>query len=265
MNRTDFSNLLASPTKLNQEQTVAIFSIIKEFPYFQAARAIYLKGLKNEESFKYNRTLKMTAAYTTDRSILFDFITSEAFLQNTVSTLIKNNHEGLKTITVKAFEDISNTSITKIASTKIESQVENLETDLKIGAPFEFRKSETYSFSKWLQLTKISPIDRFNDSNGDKIKKHQKKQRLIDAFIEKSPKIKPSKTLKPNENLAEKPVLESESLMTETLARIYLEQKNYEKAYQSYKILSLKYPEKSSLFADQINAIKELQEKNKKS
>ena len=65
--------------------------------------------------------------------------------------------------------------------------------------------------------------------------------------------------------MAEKPILESDSLMTETLARIYLEQKNYEKALQSYKILSLKYPEKSSLFADQIKAIKKLQEKNKNS
>jgi hypothetical protein len=71
--------------------------------------------------------------------------------------------------------------------------------------------------------------------------------------------------LEPIENLAEKPIIESDSLMTETLARIYLEQKNYEKALQSYKILSLKYPEKSSLFADQIKAIKKLQEKNKNS
>ena len=71
--------------------------------------------------------------------------------------------------------------------------------------------------------------------------------------------------MEPIENLAEKPILESDSLMTETLARIYLEQKNYEKALQSYKILSLKYPEKSSLFADQIKAIKKLQEKNKNS
>jgi hypothetical protein len=50
--------------------------------------------------------------------------------------------------------------------------------------------------------------------------------------------------------------------MTETLARIYAEQKNYDKAIQSYQILSLKYPEKSSLFADQIQALKVLKRKN---
>ena len=50
--------------------------------------------------------------------------------------------------------------------------------------------------------------------------------------------------------------------MTETLARIYVEQKNYDKAIQSYQILSLKYPEKSSLFAIQIESIKVLKKNN---
>tara|TARA_B100001175_G_scaffold184241_1_gene156503 strand:+ start:1766 stop:2563 length:798 start_codon:yes stop_codon:yes gene_type:complete len=263
MNRIDFSNLLALPSKLKQEETSAVYSIIKEYPYFQAARALYLKGLKNEGSFKYNKTLKTTAAYTSDRSILFNFITSEAFSQNTASEQIKHNHEGLKTIKVTAFEDISNRQISKIAAIEVENKNDAHKTTLKIGAPLEFKKGETYPFSKWLQLTNLSPIDRSNDFSKKIIKKHQTKQKLIDDFIEKSPKIKPVKKLEPIKNLAEKPIIDSDLLMTETLARIYLEQKNYEKALQSYKILSLKYPEKSSLFADQINAIKKLQEKNK--
>jgi hypothetical protein len=40
--------------------------------------------------------------------------------------------------------------------------------------------------------------------------------------------------------------------MTETLARVYLEQKKISKAIQAYEILILKYPEKSSFFADRI-------------
>ena len=63
--------------------------------------------------------------------------------------------------------------------------------------------------------------------------------------------------------MAKSRMMQPESLMTETLARIYLEQKNYDKAIQAYNILSLKYPEKSGFFADQIQAVKELQEQNK--
>ena len=44
--------------------------------------------------------------------------------------------------------------------------------------------------------------------------------------------------------------------MTETLAKVYLAQNNYKKAIQAYRILSLKYPEKSGFFADRISAIK---------
>ena len=50
--------------------------------------------------------------------------------------------------------------------------------------------------------------------------------------------------------------------MTETLARVYLEQKKYKNAIQAYKILSLKYPEKSSFFADRIKAVEKIQQEN---
>ena len=51
-------------------------------------------------------------------------------------------------------------------------------------------------------------------------------------------------------------------LMTETLAKVYLEQKKYLKAIQAYEILILKYPEKSSYFADRMSDIKILQQNN---
>jgi len=63
-------------------------------------------------------------------------------------------------------------------------------------------------------------------------------------------------------NLAEQSTTAPESLMTETLAKVYLEQKNYKKAIQAYKILILKNPEKSGFFADQIRAIEKLQDTN---
>ncbi len=315
MNTTDFTSILQNPQALTEGQTQEIKSVIEEFPFFQSARAIYLKGLKNSDSFKYNQELKTTAAYTTDRSILFDYITSDEFLQNKISEQIKYNLEHLKGIEVNDIDDITvNKSVTiddalrqqiqdtknvldpalfqpvvevsKVASFGDDIKTGNndiLEVDsnnieilpeekLQIGKPLKFDKNESHSFNEWLKITSFKPIIReeskieeeevsFHVDKPKNISK-SKKFHLIDKFISKKPKMVPSDEIKPSINIAKDRMIQPESLMTETLARIYVEQKNYKKAIQSYKILSLKYPEKSGFFADQIKAIKQLQEQN---
>jgi hypothetical protein len=62
--------------------------------------------------------------------------------------------------------------------------------------------------------------------------------------------------------IIEKKQEENSHLMTETLAKVYLEQKKYQRAIQAYEILILKYPEKSSFFANRIKDIKDLQQNN---
>ena len=47
-----------------------------------------------------------------------------------------------------------------------------------------------------------------------------------------------------------------EDYMTETLAKMYIKQNKLKEALKAYKILSLKYPEKISLFANQIKDLK---------
>ena len=148
---------------------------------------------------------------------------------------------------------------------------ETPEKVLQLGKPLEFDKTETHSFSEWLKITSFKPIKRDEDENAQRQVEQieqavesdniSKKFELIDKFLESNPKIIPSKSPSKIE-LNEDDRSSKDGLMTETLARIYLEQNNYEKAIQSYKILSLKYPEKSGFFADQIKAIKKLQENN---
>ena len=310
MTTKDFIQILQQPQTVSQEQTNALSGIIEEFPYFQSARAVYLKGLKNKESFKYNQALKQTAAYTTDRSILFDFITSESFNQNEISDYIKQNTAYINNLDVTA-EDISvNKSVTfdddldthikatkeiinpelfqpkieikeiaKFNKDEVETEDQKEKTPekvLNIGKPLEFDKTETHSFNEWLKLTSFNPIKRNEDTSEDTFIEEEtnntsesepeqesdrdKKFELIDKFIASNPKLEPAKTSGKKQNLAKDRMIQPEALMTETLARIYVEQKNYKKAIQSYKILSLKYPEKSGFFADQIKAIEQLQE-----
>lgn len=51
---------------------------------------------------------------------------------------------------------------------------------------------------------------------------------------------------------------DNNGIVTETLATIYFQQKNYEKAQETYEKLILKYPEKSVYFATRIKEIEKL-------
>lgn len=90
-------------------------------------------------------------------------------------------------------------------------------------------------------------------------------QDLIDRFIEINPHIKPvgeSDTSGYIEEKTDDEINVTDSIFTESLANIYIKQKQYSKAIRIFEKLNLKYPEKSSYFANRIENIKKLTENN---
>ncbi len=307
MNVQDFTYLLQNPDKVvTPIQTKQLEDVLEEYPYFQAARALQLKGLRNLNSFKYNNALKKTAAYSTDRDVLFDFITSKDFLQNSIANSIsgitdlnkKQEVEVEELVEVKKavplieksedkplpqdVDDADQILDPKLFKSKdpkvdkaIKAEKEKAKKELEIGQPLPFTKQEKHSFAEWLQLASLKTIERDrgklkkNDSTDEDIDfplekdvLKKKKFELIDRFIENNPKIIPTKNPTSKVDMSESIKLDKEELMTETLAKVYLEQKKYKKAIQAYKILSLKYPEKSGFFADRIKAAQKIQQEN---
>ncbi|MAU26291.1 MAG: hypothetical protein CMH48_07250 [Muricauda sp.] len=291
MNVQDFIALLQKPaTILSPKQTRELEEILDEYPYFQAARALHLKGLHQLKSYKYNNALKLTAAHTADREVLFDFITSKEFLQNQIAdtlvgrtanisdsevvaeevepseeieTLLPESKEAPLPQSAKDAEQILSPRLFKTSEKgTLTTSEEESGQELELGQPLPFTKDERHSFTEWLQLTSKRPIKR---EKGKKIEDDERKKKfeLLDRFIESSPKIVPKETEVVKVNIKESVTIDQNELMTETLAKVYLEQKKFKKAIQAYKILSLKYPEKSGFFADRIQAVKRLQNENK--
>ncbi len=275
MNKVEFANILQYPQYINESQTIQLKAILEEFPYFQSARALYLKGLKNEDSYQYNNALKQTATHTVDRSILFDYITSDVFYQQTISEKQQQMQDEIAAIDVVDASEIivfsSETSVfdKKVVHSdlfeekKIANDIQVLTDNLEIEKPLAFGKTETHSFQEWLSLSAIKPIKRELSSKLITPKKPTKME-LVDQFITNKPKIKPVKKVVSLKNLASQNSFNSEELMTETLAKVYLAQNNYKQAKQAYRILSLKYPEKSSFFAIRISDIEKLEKNNTK-
>jgi len=307
MNVKDFTYLLQNPNKVvSPVQTRQLEEVLEEYPYFQAAHALHLKGLKNLNSFKYNNALKVTAAYTADRDVLFDFITSEEFLQNTIADtilektttlidteIVSEEVTGQKSVASKVevrpdktlslskaeAETILDPKLFTPKDPKVEKEIAaskmKAQEDLELGQPLPFTKKEKYSFGEWLNLASFKSVERPKNESSKKedvfeeiefpleediLKK--KKFELIDKFIAENPKISPHKN-PPKVVIEDSVKFNKKELMTETLAKVYLEQKKYKKAIQAYKILSLKYPEKSGSFADRIKAVEKIQQENK--
>ena len=81
---------------------------------------------------------------------------------------------------------------------------------------------------------------------------------LIDAFLAKGDvRIGPIRdSLESTEKWAKQSLVEDPSLVTETMAKLYASQGQLGRARKAYKLLSLKYPEKSVYFAAQLKKLR---------
>jgi hypothetical protein len=84
----------------------------------------------------------------------------------------------------------------------------------------------------------------------------RKEEEIIERFIKEEPQIRPPRPEKlDTENKARRSSEDSQDVVSETLAQIYIEQMLFDKAIDTYRKLSLKFPEKSTYFAHQIRKL----------
>ena len=218
-----------NPKNIGAKECDELHKLILEYPYCQSTRLLYLLGLKNENSLSYNKQLKTTAAYASDRVQLFYLVTES---ENRQKELPKSK---------KAPSTTTNEKLPK--------------NHLKLGEPIAFGKEEKHSFNEWLTLSQVKPIERVPKADKQSL---ESKIDLIEEFVNKDrPRPEKERFFSPSIQ-AKKSLDDQMTFVTETLARVYLEQGNYEKAKIAYKQLSLKYPKKSSFFAAQIELVDKL-------
>ncbi|MDY6800657.1 MAG: hypothetical protein SVU94_05470 [Bacteroidota bacterium] len=142
------------------------------------------------------------------------------------------------------------------------SEVEHKSTDKKIKATKEnenkhkIKGDNNGSDSKIEKVKNFDYFDINNYADDDIIDKADDND-LIARFIAEKPRIKPKEVADHQKDISQESTKEDDDLLTETLIKVYIAQGYIEKAIKSYEKLSLKYPEKSTYFADQIKKLKE--------
>ncbi|MDT8348060.1 MAG: hypothetical protein RQ756_09675 [Flavobacteriaceae bacterium] len=239
----------------SDQPNIAWKEILKKYPWFQALQVEYLKQLKQAGHPEYYKRLSKVAAHTSDRSVLYECLEGDFSAQQQAAKMVQQQLPYLHNIEVPEAEEInSDKALEKI-----------FERDFFVAkntAPnqeeVEHAPKDRHSFQDWLKLT-IKPLEQNSSQKTTSTAKNKsldEKIDLIEQFLrektKKKPEITPQKTPQP-----EIEVPSEQSLMTETLAQIYLAQHQFEKAIEAYEILMLKNPEKSSFFANQIEKIKQ--------
>jgi hypothetical protein len=286
MKQQEFIDYLKYPNVLEDSSIPSLNKIVETFPYFQTARLLFAKNLHNQNNIHYNEQLKIAAVYAPDRTVLYNLIynynpefTTSVFNQEKTTQEVTSLKIETELIIHKETLSIPLENSSELIINPIE--VENTKEDIEnTKQEARNKKQETEAsqqlFSDWLiRDTKIisninkpptaiaetlNPIIGDQQKFPEKEKKQLSSHELIDQFIKTEPKIIPSKAdfyspaVKAKESLKE-----HDDFFSETLAKIYAKQGTTVKAIYIYEKLSLKYPEKSTYFADQIKKLKDSQ------
>ena len=253
------------PSSLNERTLGELREILDVYPYFQTAHLLYIRNLQSESNFRFAGQLKTCSAYVSDRTILYHLLNpglAQGVTErlHTVSgtyvrqdlPMIEFSEDGVGNLNVPEDNPIQGTIYPEIGH----DDLLNFELSA-ISYKLEGDENE-----KEKPLEELARDISNLSSKKQKEKQPEQKSDLIDRFIKDNPAFtvrqsgnpKSDKIVDEQQDMA----VEKDEFITETLARIYMNQGLYQKAINAFEKLSLKYPEKNAYFARQIEEITNL-------
>jgi len=254
---------LQNPSLLDGDSLSKLRMLLDSYPCFTVARVLYLKNLYLLNDLSYSNELIRTAISVPDRRCLYYFIEDKPYPESTYAFEKEiNKSDGFSiidrflhsTVSDHASVNDSTPHAKSIPSTDFVSMTQH---------------EESFSLD-YVSYLNQNPALLSTESDSP-----MEGKELIDAFLydvsnkethflgkesNKTERQEQDKLLAmPEETDPAAAVLNMpDGTFTETLAKIYIKQKRYEKAIEILGSLSLKYPEKNVYFADQIRYLEKV-------
>ncbi|MFT4526597.1 MAG: hypothetical protein ACI85F_002772, partial [Bacteroidia bacterium] len=253
----DFHNILEGKNDPNVDRLKVLQSVVEKYPYFTAAQVLLAKEMWEQDHISKQDQIQQAAIRVVDRAALHHFIHSDqpeveekeeaelTVVEQEETQILEEAKPGLpdELIPDLAVYDIS------MADPVTEDPAEVVPSEI---ATEPAEDGSEFSFVDWLKH-----VDE--EEKSIQKPKLEKKSRtdLVDQFLVNEPRIEGGahpKFYSPQE-MGRKSVQDDFDFVSETLADIYEQQGDFEKAAKAFESLMLKYPEKSSYFAARLKKL----------
>lgn len=242
MDRQQFISYIKEPALLDKASLQGIESLSEQFPYCQSLQILHLLNLKMIDHVMYSEQLKSTAAHIADRKRLRELIRS---LQTEEPVLVE---------AAKPFESVE--PIETVKEEVAAEPVKPAKATESVVPVVEEDEEERLKRLKQIVENRLKQIALEKDEIPKPEDPILTKKELIEKFIKEEPSIsRPKPDFFDPVKVALSSREDQPGLVTETLARVHIQQGNIDKAIEIYRKLSLNFPEKSAYFAAQIEKL----------
>ncbi len=276
MNKERFNQLLGNLHQVTNEDIKSLNELRKKYPFFQTPYVLVAKALKDRDHPKTDAFIKKAAIYSPNRAHLKKIILGEINFEETPKStppkkvteaptepLVTKLQEEKKPEIKKETADVIRVEEKEVkkeavaptpqTSNQQSQEINQLEKDLLEIRERKLRLAKMFADQEQPEKTKQKPKEQ----------NHKSQVELIEKFIQNEPRFDKKKgVIEDNEyiqeDLATKHLKSKDEFITETLAELLMKQQKYARAIDIYEKLSLKFPEKRTYFASQIQKIKEV-------
>lgn len=249
---------------MNRETLYDLRALLALYPYYQTARLLMLQNLYLLHDPSFDEELRRTAIYIQDRKVIFQMIEAAHY------QLKKDPAQQAAEAQAQQAAQQTTASGKKVDRTK--DLIDSFLGSIPVDANEEEKKKErkrkptpadaAVDYVAYLMETEdeeeeeqqsrtISLIDDFIEDGGFKLPK-------VDANADYKPEYTPEINNEETEEEGAQEETENSGVFTETLARIYIKQGKYERAYGIIDRLHRQHPAKSAYYVDQLRFLEKL-------
>ena len=283
---------------MNRETLYDLRALLALYPYYQTARLLMLQNLYLLHDPSFDEELRRAAIYISDRKVIFQMVEAAHYQLKSQNT---NRHEAVEgkpksDRTSSLIDHFLHSIPTEAEEREKEPEEKRKPTPADAAVDYVAYLMETETATEQEQPSRtIALIDDFIEEGGFKLHKDKEEEKQEceekeeekqeseeadasedtstvedgDAASKDKASDKADASAKPADeavaaDAADAADADSGGIFTETLARIYIKQGKYERAYQIIDRLYKQHPQKSAFYIDQLRFLEKLMLNEKK-